>query len=284
VTCYLNGRFLPIEEATIPVLDRGFIFGDGVYEVIPVYRRVPFRLEGHLARLRRSLDAIRIDNPHTDAEWSALMHDLIARQPDADQGLYLQVTRGVAKRDHPFPKDVSPTVFMMCNPLTTPTEGQVTRGIAAVTATDNRWYRCDIKTTALLANVLLRQQAVDQGAAEALLLRNGFLTEGSSSNVFVVRSGVIAAPGKSHLLLPGITYDVIVELAAEAGIPFEARDVHESELASADEIWVTSALREVLAVTSLDGRPVGTGVPGPVFRRVHALFQELKHRPQAAAA
>lgn len=274
--CHLNGEFLPIADARIPVLDRGFIYGDGVYEVIPVYARRPFRLDGHLARLKRSLAAIRIENPMTDAAWASLVTELVARNEPADQSVYIQVTRGVARRDHSFPKGVEPTVFLMSNPLTVPSKEQVDRGVLAVTATDNRWYRCDIKSTALLANVLLRQFATDQGAAEAVLLRDGFLTEGSAANIFAVQGGVILTPAKSHLLLPGITYDVILELARSAGLPLEQRDVSEAEVRGADELWLTSASREVLAITTLDGRPVGNGAPGPMFRRMYALFQDLK--------
>lgn len=276
MTCYLNGQFLPLEEARIPVMDRGFIFGDGVYEVIPVYRRQAFHLPGHLARLRRSLDAIRIRNPHDDAEWANLIGRVIAAQDVDEQSLYLQVTRGVARRDHAFPPDTPPTVFMMASPLNLPGPDLVERGVPAVTATDNRWYRCDIKATALLPNVLLRQFAVDHGAAEAVLLRDGFLTEGSASNVFVVHGGRVATPARSHLILSGITYDVIAQLAADGGLPFEQRDVHESEVRTADEIWLASSTREVLAITTLDGRPVGNGRPGPIFRRMFDLFQAHK--------
>jgi len=282
VICYLNGEFVPLLDAKIPVLDRGFIYGDGVYEVIPVYARRPFRLDGHLARLKRSLAAIRIDNPMADAAWAALITDLVARNEAADQSIYIQVTRGVAKRDHSFPKGIVPTVFLMSNPLSTPSAEQVERGVAAVTTTDNRWYRCDIKSTALLANVLLRQFATDQGAAEAVLLRDGFLTEGSAANIFAVKNGVILTPAKSHLLLPGITYDVIIELARGAGLALEQRDVSEVEVRAADELWLTSASREVLAITTLDGRPVGKGVPGPIFRRMYALFQDLKRAKGAS--
>lgn len=277
--CYLNGEFLPLAEARIPVLDRGFIFGDGVYEVIPVYDRTPLRLEGHLARLQRSLDAIRIRNPNTTTRWTELIRELIAQHESADQSVYVHVTRGVAKRDHAFPKDLAPTVFMMSNPLSTPSAEQIERGVAAVTGTDNRWYRCDIKSTALLANVLLRQLAIDAGAAETVLLRDGFLTEGSAANIFAVKGGVIRTPPKSHLILPGITYDFILELAAGGGLPYEQCDVSETELRHVDELWLTSATREVLAITTLDGRPVGNGAPGPMFRRMHALYQAHK-RPQ----
>jgi D-alanine transaminase len=279
VYCYLNGEFLPTAEARVPVLDRGFLFGDGVYEVIPVYERRPFRLAAHLRRLRRSLDALRIDPPHDDERWRALVTELVARQPFDDQGLYLQVTRGVAKRDHAFPKGVAPTVFMMGNPLVTPSAEQLAQGVPAVTATDNRWLRCDIKSTALLANVLLRQVAADQGAAETLLLRDGRLTEGSASNVFTVTGGVIASPPNGPPLLPGISAEVVEDAARLEGVPLERRDVPEAELGAADEIWITSASREVLAVTTLDGRPVGKGRPGPIFERIHRRFQALKQAP-----
>ncbi|MBI1395509.1 MAG: D-amino acid aminotransferase [Betaproteobacteria bacterium] len=281
--CYLNGEFLPLSEARIPVLDRGFIFGDGVYEVIPVYRRQAFRLAGHLARLGRSLDAVRIARPHDDARWAELIRELVAHQEHDDQSLYLQVTRGVARRDHTFPAGVTPTVFMMSGALTLPPADVLTRGIPAVTQTDNRWFRCDIKSTALLANVLLRQAASDAGAGEAVLLRDGFLTEGSASNIFVVRGGTIRTPAKSHLTLPGITYDVIADLARDNALPYEQCDVHETEVRAADEIWLASSTREILPVTALDGRPVGNGVPGPMFRRMYELFQAYKdiHCPPA---
>ena len=280
MTCYLNGEFLPLEEARIPVLDRGFIFGDGIYEVVPVYDRRPYRLGQHLDRLRRSLAAVRIRDPHDDAGWRRLFAELVARQPHENQSAYLQVTRGVARRDHAFPADAVPTVFMMSNPLNLPAAQLVESGVAAVTATDNRWYRCDIKSTSLLPNVLLRQFAVDHGAAEVVLLRNGFLTEGSASNLFVVKDGRVATPALNHLVLPGISWLAVAELAGEAGIPFEARDVSEAEVRAADEIWLASSTREVLAISTLDGRPVGTGRPGPVFRRIHAAFVADRQRPE----
>ena len=273
---YLNGKFMPVEQAMIPVLDRGFIFGDGVYEVIPVYSRQPFRLDGHLQRLQSSLDNIRLNNPHTDDQWREIIGRLIASNDPEDQSLYLQVTRGVAKRDHAFPANTTPTVFMMSNPLLPPTPEQIQNGVGVITAADNRWLRCNVKSTALLPNVLLRQLAADAGCAETLLIRNGLLTEGSASNAFVIRNGVILAPPKSNLMLPGITYDVVLELAAAGGVPLEVRDIAESELSGAEEIWVTSSSREILPVTSLNGNPVGKGQPGPVFRRMHALYQEYK--------
>jgi D-alanine transaminase len=280
---YLNGSFVPMDEARVPVLDRGFIFGDGVYEVVPVYGRHPFRIAEHLRRLQYSLDQIKLRNPYSEQEWTRLILELVARCPHDDQSLYLQVTRGVAKRDHLFPKDAVPTVFMMTNRLSTPTPEMVARGVPAITAVDNRWLRCDIKSTALLGNVLMRQLAAEAGANEAIMLRDGQLTEGSASNVFVVVRGVIVSPPKSNLILPGTTYDVVLELAQQAGMPVEVRQVSEAELRAADEIWVTSATREVLAVTALDGKPVGTGAPGAVFRRMHQLFTEFKAKLADAA-
>jgi len=275
---YLNGEFMPIEQARVPVLDRGFIFGDGVYEVIPVYSRHPFRLAEHLRRLQASLDGIRLSNPHDDAEWTRLVRRLIALNKPEDQSLYLHVTRGVAKRDHAFPKGVAPTVFMMSNALVTPPGDQIEKGVGAITATDNRWLRCDIKAIALLPNVLLRQLAVDADCVETVLLRDGSMTEGAASNIFVVKDGILLAPPKNHLMLPGITYDVVLELAQADGIKHEVRPVAESELRGADEAWLTSSTKEVLAIVRLDGKALGKGVPGPLFRRMYALYQEYKER------
>jgi D-alanine transaminase len=275
---HLNGQFLPIEDARIPVLDRGFIYGDGVYELVPVYRRQPFRLPQHLARLQHSLDGIRLANPHTDAEWAGLIAALVAKQPFDDQGVYFQVTRGVAKRDHAFPAGVPATVFMMSNPLATPSAAQVDKGVAVVTAEDNRWQRCDLKTISLVGNVLMRQLAADAGAVETVMFRGGNLTEASASNVLVVLNGRIVAPPRDSLILPGITYGAVYEFAGEAGIPFEIRAVTRAEALAADEMWLTSSTKEVLAVTTLDGRPFAGGAPGPLFRRMHALFQARKPR------
>jgi D-alanine transaminase len=275
---HLNGRLLPIEDAKISVLDRGFIYGDGVYELIPVYKRQPFRLPQHLARLQHSLDGIRLANPHTDAEWTAIIAELIARQPFDDQGVYFQVTRGVAKRDHTFPAGVAATVFMMSNPLSTPSAEQIDKGVAVVTADDNRWQRCDLKTISLVGNVLMRQFAADADAVETVMFRDGNLTEASASNVLVVIRGAIVAPPKDNLILPGITYGATYEFAREAGLPFEIRPVSRAEVAVAEEMWLTSSTKEVLAVTSMDGRPFAGGTPGPVFRKMHALFQAHKPR------
>ena len=278
MTVYLNGRFLPLEDAKISVLDRGFIYGDGVYELIPVYHRQPYRLRQHLARLQRSLDGIRMVNPHTDTEWESIIRELVARTPFDDQGLYLQVTRGVAKRDHSFPLDVVPTVFMMSNPLSLPTAEQVERGVAVVTAIDERWLHCDLKTISLLGNVLARQRATDAGAAETVLFRNGFLTEASASNVLIVRDGVILAPPKDNQILPGITYDAALELARGAGLALEVRPISRDEALAADEMWLSSSTKEVLAVTSVDGKSFAGGSPGPVFRKIYELFQASKSR------
>jgi D-alanine transaminase len=278
VIVYLNGAFLPIEDARISVLDRGFIYGDGVYELIPVYRRQAFRLPQHLARLQSSLDGIRLPNPHTDAEWAAIVGELVARQPFDDQGVYFQVTRGVAKRDHAFPTGVAATVFMMSNPLATPSAGQIEQGVAVVTAEDNRWRRCDLKTISLVGNVLMRQLAADAGAMETVMFRDGLLTEASASNVLVVIGDEIVAPPKDNLILPGITYGAAYEFAREAGIPFSIRQVTRAEALGAGEMWLTSSTKEVLAVTTVDGRPFGGGRPGPMFRQMHALFQAHKPR------
>jgi D-alanine transaminase len=273
---FLNGELLAIEQAKVPVLDRGFIFGDGIYELVPVYSRIPFRLEEHLDRLERSLREVRIKNPYSRAEWRDVIRRLIAAQPFEDQGLYFQVTRGVAKRDHAFPQGAEPTVFAMSNPLVTPPAALVERGAAARSAVDFRWQRCDIKSISLIGNCLLRQLSADAGEAETILFRDGRLTEASASNVFIVMGGVIQAPPKSNLILPGITYDVVVELARDAGLPLEMRDIPEAEVRAADEVWVTSSSKEILAIVSLDGKPIGGGKPGPVFRRMHALYQEFK--------
>ncbi|MBI5938662.1 MAG: D-amino acid aminotransferase [Betaproteobacteria bacterium] len=273
---YLNGEYLPLEEARIPVLDRGFIFGDGVYEVIPVYNRRPFRLGEHLRRLQHSLDGIRLANPYGEAEWAERIGRVVAAGETEDQGVYLQVTRGPAPRDHAFPKVVQPTVFVMSNPLATPPRSAVEQGVAAITAVDNRWLRCDIKAIALLPNVLLRQLAVDAGCAETVLLRDGFMIEGAASNIFIVKDGVILAPPKSNLMLPGITYDVVLEIARAKGFAHEVRPVTEAELRGADEIWQTSSTKEVTAVVRLDGQPVGGGKPGPVFWKMHAAYQAFK--------
>jgi D-alanine transaminase len=282
MTVFLNGRLLPIEQATVSVLDRGFIFGDGVYELVPVYSRVPFRLEEHLARLERSLGETRIRNPYSRAQWRAHIYALIDAQPFEDQGIYFQVTRGVAKRDHAFPENVEPTVFMMSNPLVNPQPAQVEKGASAVSAQDYRWLRCDIKSISLIGNCLLRQTSAEAGGAETILFRDGKLTEASASNVFIVKRGVIQSPPKSNLILPGITYDVVVELARANGLPLEFKDIPEADVRAADELWVSSSSKEVLAIVELDGKRIGDGRPGPVFRRMFQLYQEFKQKVMRA--
>ncbi len=281
---YLNGEFLPIEQAKIPVLDRGFIFGDGVYEVIPAYSRRPFRLKEHLARLQASLDAIRLNNPHPEAKWSELIGRIVAANPWEDQSIYLQVTRGVAPREHAFPKGLKPTVFIMASALVTPSADLVRKGAKAIVLPDFRWLRCDIKSTSLLGNCMLRTLAAEEDCVEAILVRDGELTEASASNVFIVRNGTVLAPPKSQLILPGITYDVVLEILRANAIAHKVRAVAESELRQAGEIWVTSSSREVLAITTLDGKPVGNGKPGPLFARVHALYQQFKATVMRAPA
>jgi D-alanine transaminase len=278
MTVYLNGQFLPISEAKVSVLDRGFIFGDGVYEVIPVYSRRAFRLDEHLQRLNHSLTAIKLPNPHSDAEWTAIIRELIACNEPEDQYLYLHITRGAAKRDHAFPNPpVPPTVFLLSNPLNTPSPALLQSGVSAITAPDNRWLRCDIKAISLLPNVLLRQMAIDAGCAETIMIRDDeFMTEGAASNIFVVKNGSLIAPPKDNLMLPGITYDVVLELAAANGIPHQVRKVMKEEVFGADELLLTSSTKEVLAITTLDGKPVGSGKPGAMFARLHTLYQDFK--------
>jgi len=273
---YLNGKFMPIEEACVPVLDRGFIFGDGVYEVIPAYSRKLFRLESHLHRLQHSLDSIRLTNPYNNSQWHDLLEKIVAGNDNEDQYIYLHVTRGVAKRDHAFPLNSTPTVFIMSNPLLAPSQDLLTNGCSAITAIDNRWIRCDIKSISLLPNVLLRQMAIDANASETILIRDGFLTEGSASSIFIVKDHVLLAPPKSHLMLPGITYDVVLELATANHIPYRVREIHEEELQSADEIMLTSSTREIMAVTRLNDNPVGTGRPGKLCQRLQQLYHHYK--------
>lgn len=273
---HFNGQLLPLEQIAISPLDRGFIFGDGVYEVIPVYEGVMMRGREHFERLQRSMDEIQLRNPHTTDEWLRLVGDLLKHHP-GNQSVYIQVTRGVPpKRDHVIPKGVKPTVFMMCQPLASPSREAVENGVACVTSRDFRWEKCHVKSTSLLGNVLARQISADVGATETILLRNGFVTEASSSNVFVVKDGVVAAAPQDNLILLGITYDLLTKLAAEGAVKLEVRPIPEAELRGADEVWLSSSTKEVLAVTTLDGKPVGGGKPGPVFRRMHALFQDYK--------
>jgi D-alanine transaminase len=274
---YLNGEYLPLEEARVSVLDRGFLFGDGVYEVIPVFGGHPFRLAQHLERLENSLQSIHIKNPLQPDDWARIFAHLTGSTPDLEQMIYLQVTRGVEPvRNHLFPQGVAPTVFVMAWNAK-PRDPDISRkGISAVVLEDNRWQRCDIKATALLGNVLLRQEAEDAGADEAILIRDGLVTEGSSTNPFAVQGDEILTPPKSNLLLPGVTRDLVLELARGAGLACAERHITRDELETADEIWICSSSREVQPVTRLDNKPVGDGVPGPLFTRMEALFQDYK--------
>jgi D-alanine transaminase len=276
---YLNGRFVALAEAGVSPLDRGFLYGDGVYEVIPVYSRRPFRIDEHLRRLQKTLGGIRLANPLAVDGWKEVVSRLVEAAPWEDQSIYLQVTRGADdKRDHAFPPaGVPPTVFAFASPLVTPSAEVRARGVGAITVPDMRWARCDLKVVSLLANVLARQQAVEQGCAEALLVRDGWVKEGAASNVFVVRDGVLLAPPKTHLMLPGITYDVILELAERHGQPLQIREIGEAELRTADEVWMTSSTKEILAITTLDGVPVGTGRPGPFGERMWQWYQDFKN-------
>ncbi|MDD1650393.1 MAG: D-amino acid aminotransferase [Methylococcaceae bacterium] len=276
---YLNGQFLPLSEAKIPVLDRGFLFGDGVYEVIPVYGGHPLRLEEHLRRLKESLASIQMESPLTDAEWADIFDRLITGP--ADQSIYLQVTRGVApKRDHAIPPGIKPTLFAMCTPIAPiPLDG-----IKAVTVDDIRWDRCNIKAITLLANVLLRQEAVENGASEAILVRDNQVLEGAASNIFIVQDGTLITPPKGSEILPGITRDLVLELAHEQGIPAIERHFTLAELKSAEEIWLTSSTREILAVVELDGQPVSSGKPGPLWKILQSAYQDYKQKLRNVSA
>ena len=276
---YLNGRFLPLAEAGVSPLDRGFLYGDGVYEVIPVYSRRAFRIDEHLTRLQATLDGIKMANPLPAEGWKAVVHELIETAPWEDQSIYLQVTRGAdEKRDHAFPPaSVQPTAFAFASPLITTSAEVRAEGVAAITVPDLRWSRCDLKVVSLLANVLARQQAVEQGCAEAVLIRDGLMKEGAASNIFIVKDGVLIAPPKTHLMLPGITYDVILELAESHKHPFVVREISETELRAADEVWMTSSTKEILAITLLDGTPVGNGRPGPHGEQMWQWYQDFKN-------
>ena len=283
---YLNGEWMPIEQARIPVLDRGFIFGDGVYEVIPSYSGHPFRLREHLVRLQSSLDAVGIVGPYSLDRWHELVREVVARNPWEDQGVYLQVTRGVAPRDHAFPKGVKPTVFMMANPLVTPPQRQRELGVAAVTVADNRWLRCDIKSVSLLQTSCARPRWSRARWNRCCCARA--CSPRPASNIFVVRNGAVITPPKTNFILPGITYDVVIELARANRLPLEIRQVTEAEVRDADELWLTSSTKEVLPISMLDGKPVGhgekAGKPGPVAARMYQLYQDYKRTVMRAPA
>ena len=282
--CYLNGEYLPLAQARISPLDRGFLYGDGAYEVLPVYGGRPFRLEAHCARLTRSLGELRMADPYSRSQWCDVFETLIERNRGGDQYIYWQVSRGAERgRNHAPLPDIQRTVFAFCAPLPGTAPSVLEKGVACITAEDTRWARCDIKSVALLANVLLRQLAVDADAAETILLRNGELTEASASSVHVVTGGELRSPPNSRKILPGTTRGVVEELAARIGIPYRVAPVSEGELRGAAEIWIAAATREVQPVATLDGRAVGSGRPGPLWRRVYDEFQrwkrELQHQP-----
>jgi len=281
---YLNGAFVPQDQASVPLLDRGFMFGDGVYEVIPAYGARPFRLEQHLQRLDNSLAAIRLANPLTHDQWRRVLEVLIARNAGDDQSIYLQVTRGPAPRNHAFPDHVQPTVVALSTPLTPLAADILAHGVAAITSEDIRWKYCHIKAITLLPNVLLRQQALDAGAAEAILVRDGLVTEGAASNVFIVAQGRLITPPTGPFLLPGITRDLIIELARGNGVPCDEADIPQASLRQADEIWLSSSTREILPVTRLDDRVVSDGKPGPLWRRLYDLYQAYKQALRQPAA
>ena len=276
-TCYLNGEYLPIYEARISPLDRGFLYSDGAYEVMPVYGGRPFRFEAHAKRMTRSLAEIRMEDPHTRAEWHDIIAKLIAPNGPVDQYVYWQVTRGAERgRNHAPLPNVPRTVFAFASPFPTPSAESVQNGVACVTTQDTRWARCDIKSVSLLANVLLRQLAVDADASETILLRDGDLMEASSSAVHVVIGGEVRSPPNSQRILPGTTRSVIEELAARIDVPHRSVRVTESELRGAEEIWLTAAVREMSSVTRLDGKSVGSGKPGPLYRRMRDALESYK--------
>lgn len=274
---YLNGTYLPLEDARISVLDRGFLFADGVYEVIPAYGGHLLRLQEHLLRLQSNLDAIRMDNPLSNTQWQAILQRLLDENPGEDQSIYLQVTRGVAAtRNHAFPEVVTPTVFVMTTQLSAVNKEQLRPGVAAITLDDIRWKACNVKSISLLGNILLRQQAHDKNAAEAILINDGKAVEGAASNVFMVKDGVLITPPTSHCLLPGITRDLILELAQNNQMPCAERDISAQQLATADEVWLTSSTREIMPVIELDGQPVANGEAGPIWEKMIDIYQQYK--------
>ena len=275
--CYLNGSYLPLAEARISPLDRGFLYADGVYEVMPVYGGRPFRFGAHLERLAHSLAGISMEDPHSAAEWRTILGTLIERNGGADQYVYWQVTRGAQRsRTHAPLPHIPRTVFAFCAPWPATPAAVLEHGVSCVTAADTRWARCDIKSTALLANVLLRQLSVDADASETILLRDGELTEASASAVHVVLGGEVLVPPNSRRILPGTTRSAVHELAARAGVPWRVVPVSEAQLRAADEVWISAATREVQPVTAIDGHAVGAGRPGPLWRRVHDELQRYK--------
>ena len=281
---YVNGRFLAPQDAMVSPFDRGFIFGDGIYEVIPAYGGRPFRWSQHLDRLNGNLAEVGIPQPMSSDEWASVLEELLVAGGEKDQSIYLQVTRGVAPRDHAFPADVMPTVFAY-NQILRPVPEKILRdGVTAITMQDIRWQRCDIKTTSLLANVWLRQQAIASGASEAILVRDGEVTEGAATNVFAVIDNTIYTAPHSTKLLPGVTRDLIVELLRSHKVDHEERSFSMEQMRTAQEIWLTSSTKELVPVVRLDGAPVADGRPGPVFHQVYALFQEYKAECRSGTA
>ncbi len=282
--CYLNGEFTALRDAKVSVMDRGFIFGDGVYEVVPVYAGKLFRFAQHMARLDRSLGELRMRNPLTQEQWRGVALELVSRYAQStgaqaeqtDQLVYIQVTRGVALRDHVMPTDIAPTVFVMSNSMKPPTPEQREKGVACITADDFRWEKAHIKSTSLLGSVFARQLSFDADAVETVMFRHGFLSEAAASNVWVVKGGKLLGTPKDNLVLEGIRYGLIEEICRDAGIPFELRRISRQEVLDADELLLSSATKEVLAVTTLDGKPVGSGVPGPVYAKLFAGCQLAK--------
>ncbi len=287
--CYLNGEFTTLPHAKVSVMDRGFIFGDGVYEVVPVYAGRPFRFDDHLGRLGRSLRELRMPNPMSADAWRALVDRLVAdyaasvqRAPtETDQLVYIQLTRGVAMRDHVMPAGITPTVFAMSNGMKAPSAAEREQGVACVTADDFRWEKAHIKSVSLLGAVFARQISADAGATETVMFRDGFLSEGAACNVWVVKDGKVFGPPRDHLVLEGIRYGLIESLCRDAGIPFELRRISRDEVLAADELLLSSATKEVLAITRLDGRPVGNGAPGPICKKLHEGYQRAKQEDTA---
>lgn len=276
-TVYLNGEFIPLEQAKVSVMDRGFLFGDGVYEVIPVYAGQSFRVDEHITRLQRSLAEVQINVPLKPQDWRNLFDQIVGHNGGGDLSLYLQVTRGVEdKRDHAFPKASSPTIFMMTAPLEPAVDLKAVEGISVVSLEDNRWTRCYIKTICLLPNALLKQQALDAGAQDAILIRDGYVTEAAAANVFVVKDDVVYTPPRNDLILGGITRDLIVELAHQGAFECREQAISAEALSQADEIWITSSTREIVPVIELDGKPVGGGAIGPMWYNVAQRFQDYK--------
>ncbi len=282
--CFLNGEYLPLNRAKVSVLDRGFVFGDGIYEVAPVYGQRLFRFDEHMARLQRSLNKVRIKNPLTREAWLERSRKLVAALADktgaVDQMVYIQVTRGVAPRDHVMPEHIEPTVFMMANPMKPPSAEMRHQGVACITARDFRWEHGDIKSISLLGNVMARQISADHGATETIMFRDGFLTEAAASNVWIVHEGALLGPPKSVHVLEGIRFELLRELCEECGIAYNLRPIPEADVLCADEVLLSSATKEVLAVTKIDGELVGHGAmrgkPGPVSARLHEAYQRAK--------